>query len=688
MQLCYGYESTIGKDTDSLFDVPWWWRTTFTASPSSSTYETLIVNGVIGTANVWLNGTQIATSATVTGAYTRFTFPVTSHVVAGTNAVAIDRTVTSYLTGSSAAEKNGTRAFKINNVPLVIRGGGWSPDIFLHYSAGNTAEQVALMKNMGVNAIRLEGHIMPNDWFQQMDAAGILVNSGYQCCDAWDVLSNNMQTAADLAIMKNSALTIGENTRNDPSVFSFQWSDDQPTGNQEKVTAQGFAAAGFDDPLIASAEYNPGPYLGASGEKEGPYNWVPPNYWYDTTHYDTSDSTETNAGGAWGYDSEQSAGNTVPTMYSLDRFMSPTELTELWVSGDTKYNQYHTDYEPRCSTGYDFGTLCEFDAALEAQYGTPTSLAQYVEDAQAQEYQDTQAQFEAYINNANNTPLPSTGTIYWQMNKGWPSLLWNLYNFDGDQSGAYYGVQEANLSVHAIYALSNGTVTLDNLTGQTQSGLSVTAKVYNLAGAVTNSQTASGISLASQQVKNKVLTPAVPAPTKPPTKAQVYFVELTLSHNGAVLDRNVYWLSTQANQVNWSATLDQSAATMTQYANLQPLHTLPTATVSVTATTTQQAGPDGADLATTVKITNTSSGTTPAFLTRADIVQGTASGGVLPGDPELPSSIWNANDITLWPGESQTLTVTYDSADLNGATPVVNVSGWNVGTVDVAAPVP
>ena len=40
------------------------------------------------------------------------------------------------------------------------------------------------MKNMGVNTIRLEGHIMPPGFFEQMDQAGILVNAGYQCCDA------------------------------------------------------------------------------------------------------------------------------------------------------------------------------------------------------------------------------------------------------------------------------------------------------------------------------------------------------------------------------------------------------------------------------------------------------------------------------------------------------------------------
>ena len=69
--------------------------------------------------------------------------------------------MTSYLTGHSPAEPAGARAFKINGVPIVIRGGGFSPDIFLHYSAADIAHQIALMKNMGVNTIRLEGHIMP-----------------------------------------------------------------------------------------------------------------------------------------------------------------------------------------------------------------------------------------------------------------------------------------------------------------------------------------------------------------------------------------------------------------------------------------------------------------------------------------------------------------------------------------------
>ena len=71
------------------------------------------------------------------------------------------------------------RSFAVNGVPIVIRGGGFSPNLFLHYSAADIAQQIALMKNLGINAIRLEGHLMPADFYRQMDRAGILINAGY-----------------------------------------------------------------------------------------------------------------------------------------------------------------------------------------------------------------------------------------------------------------------------------------------------------------------------------------------------------------------------------------------------------------------------------------------------------------------------------------------------------------------------
>ena len=90
MRKCYGYENQIGADTVPLFRVPWWWRTEFTPQAGTGQHATLIVNGVIGKANVWVNGHEVATSATVTGAYTRFAFDIAGLVRPGTNSVAIE----------------------------------------------------------------------------------------------------------------------------------------------------------------------------------------------------------------------------------------------------------------------------------------------------------------------------------------------------------------------------------------------------------------------------------------------------------------------------------------------------------------------------------------------------------------------------------------------------------------------
>lgn len=830
MRSCYGQMTKRGPDTLPQFSVPWWYRTDFTA-PAAGRHTELVLNGVVGAADVWVNGTEVATAATVTGAYARHAFDVTDLLRPGTNSVAIEmhpndpssmltlssldwsqilpdnntgiqfpvqlrsggplidgntrvlqdtaadlsrsaltvrtdvtnptstpqsgtvtatvtppdggpprtvsepvsvpadttrtvsftpadhpeltiddpevwwpyqlgaqpmyhvatsvaqdgtvlgttsdafgiRTVTSSLVGPSPTAPDGVRSFAVNGVPLVMRGGGWDPDLFLRYSRGDTARQIALMKSMGVNSIRVEGHLMPQDWYRQMDAAGILVLAGFQCCDFWEAGSF---TSAEQAVYQQSAQEWGESLRDHPAVFGFEWSDNSPTAAQESLALAGFDAADYRGPFIASAEYKSSPRLGPAGEKEGPYDWVPPDYWYDTAHSGGGDLT--NSGGAWGFDSEQSAGNTVPTLDSINRFLSPADQAALWQ--DPGANQYHNNYEGTGHTGYAFGTLYNLDTAVSERYGPWSSLAQYVQEAQVQNYEDTRAQFEAFIDHSTNSAAPSTGTIYWQMNKGWPTLLWSLYNHDGDQAGAYFGAQRANRPLHALYALDDGTVTLDNLGGTTESGVTVQARVHDLAGRVLDDQTSAPVDLPSQKVVNSVLTPKTP--TKPGT---VYFVELLVRQGGTVVDRNVYWESTTPDVTDWKKTIGQPQATMKHYADLTALRDLPQATLSATATTTRRPGPAGADSVLKVTLTNTSSRPTVGFFLRADIRRGTASGTELPGDNQLRSAVWSDNDTTLWPGESETLTATYDAADLHGATPVVSVSGWNVPKRDVVA---
>jgi hypothetical protein len=512
-----------------------------------------------------------------------------------------------------------------------------------------------------------------------MDRAGILVDAGFQCCDRWELpRSGRGVTDQDYQVIHDSALAIGKRLRNHPSVLNYSWSDNAPIPRQEEVSLQGFREADFQEPIIASAEYKSTPTLGPSGEKEGPYDWVPPAYWYDTTHFDADDSSRTNAGGAWAFDSESSAGHTVPTLDSIQRFLSPAEQAALWQQPD--FNQYHANYEPDLPSpdngGYSFGTLHDLDQAIASRYGQWSSLQQYVEQAQAQNYETQRAQFEAYIAHSTNAQAPSTGIIYWQLNKGWPTLLWDLYNEDLDQAGSYFGAKKANEPLHALYTYDDGTVTVDNLGRATVSGLSVEANVYGIDGTRLDHQTASGVSLAGQEVRNDVLTPNVPTGA-----ARTYFVELLLRRAGQVVDRNVYWLSTKPDVVDWDATIGNPQATMSQYADLTQLQSLAPARIGANAGSRTQ----GDETVTHVTITNTSSTPTVGFLLRADVRRGSASGDADPGDNEVLPIAWSDNDITLWPGESQTLTATYRTADLRGRAPVVSVFGQNAAATTVPA---
>jgi exo-1,4-beta-D-glucosaminidase len=844
MKACFGYMNKIGPDTIPQFSVPWWFRTTFRLRPARGQHEQLLVNGVVGTADVWVNGRRVASKGTVQGAYTKYTlditgiarrgrnglafkvypndpgtmftldnvdwtqippdnstgiqFPIQLHVagpLALSNAHVVERnarnlsssalslkgqvtnhagtpqtgqvtatvtapsggsvrvrrtvtvaphatrsvtftpldnvrllinhprvwwpyqmggqplyhlrmavsepgggsdgqsetfgirTITTRLMGAAPIAPHGSRQFLVNGTPFVFRAGGWSEDLFLRYSSSDTADQIALIKNLGLNGIRTEGKQMPADFYEQFDRAGILIDAGFQCCDAWQLQDSHLTSNHDFHILYLSARTIGENLRNHPSVMKFGWSDNNPTPRQESVSLSGFRQADFQDPLIASAEYKSTSRLGPSGEKEGPYDWVPPSYWYDTTHFDPGDPTRTNVGGAWAFDSEAGAGHTVPTLDSIRRFLSPFEQTQLWRNPD--YNQYHANYEPDLpgpqNSGYSFGTLHDLDRAIASRYGSWSNLGQYVEKAQAQNYETQRAEFEAYIDHSTNRRAPSTGIVYWQLNKGWPTLLWDLYNHEFDQAGSYFGAKKANESLHALYAYDTGAVAVDNLTATRQSGLSTESKVYDAGGSLLDDRTATGLSVPAQGVANGVLHPRVLASTVPPTAAKTYFVEVLLKRGGQVVDRNVYWYSTQRDIVDWAKTMGNPQAAMTQFADLSQLDGLHRAQVSVSAHTTAQPGPGGVDTVTDVTIRNTSNQRRVAFLLRADVRRGTASGRPAGGDNEVLPIFWSDNDITLWPGESQTLRASYRRSDLRGVAPVVSVSAWNLPETDLPA---
>jgi exo-1,4-beta-D-glucosaminidase len=555
-------------------------------------------------------------------------------------------------------DASGHRRYSINGRPILIKGGGYSPDLFLRPNARFVEDKLRAVLDMGLNTVRLEGHIEGSEFFDLTDRMGILTLPGWECCDKWEGEVNGGEagdrwTAEDFVTAKSSMSAEAKRLRGHPSVISFLiGSDFAPNATQERNYLDALTAADWPNPVIPAAAARSTPVIGASGMKmNGPYDWIPPNYWYNK---------DSRGGAAWGFASEVSAGPDVPTMDTLRRMMTTSELNTLWQNFNAV--QYHR------SQSSTFNTLRIFDNALVGRYGAVSSLDDYVRKAQLAQYENVRAQFEAFNRNFTDSSNPANGVIYWMLNSGWTSLHWQLFDTFLDQNGAYYGAKKAGEPLHVQYSYDNRSVVVVNSRPGAASGLTVKVDLFNPDGTNRFSQTATNLSAPGGGGRVTALT----IPASVTGLSTTYLARLLLTDAaGTEVSRNVYWLSTAPDVINWGG--HQWYFTPTSaFADLKGLNGMAQATIGATASTTTV----GDTSTTTVTLRNTSTGRQAAMYLDAHVMGGSA--------PALPIS-WTDNAVTLWPGESKTITATYRTADLRGNVPTVRISGWNTATVTIPA---
>ena len=546
---------------------------------------------------------------------------------------------------SSNLTKQGYRQFFINGKPLLIRGGGWAPDMFLRDDPTRMEAEFSYVLNLGLNSIRSEGKLESQRFYDLADRNGVLILAGWECCDKWESAAKtggSPWTDADMKVAEESMASEARLLRSHPSVIGFLiGSDNPPPGPVSKMYVDALHAADWSLPIISAAVPKGTAEAGPSGLKmDGPYDWVPPSYWYADK-----------LGGAFGFDSEVSAGADIPRLEDVQRMLSPQEQEALWKYPAAR--QYHASAD--WST---FAVLTPFDNALAQRYGAPTSLADYVAKAQLDNYDNVRAQFEAF-NAHMDADKPATGVIYWMLNNAWPSLHWHLYDYYMNPAGAYFGAKKANELVHIQYSYDTKGIVLVNHALDDVHDLQANIRVRNLDGGVRFEKRLQNIDLAGNHTQQVATLPAITG------LSSAYFIELDLaSSDGKPVSRNVYWLSTRADVLDWAGS-NWYLTPLKQYADLTALQSLPTATSEVRATTQRE----GNDDVTTVTLSVPASSKAVALLQHVSIRRGAH------GNLALPIR-WNDNDVTLWPGESMVLTARY--ASQGTAEPVVEVSGWNV----------
>jgi exo-1,4-beta-D-glucosaminidase len=556
------------------------------------------------------------------------------------------RSVSSHLT------QQGYQQFVINGKPVLIRGAGWASDMFLRDDPKRMEAEFSYIVNLGLNTIRSEGKLEDARFYDLADRDGIMILAGWECCDKWESWAKTGGEPWDASDEKVAAASMASEARllrNHPSVIGFLiGSDNAPPAAIAKMYVDTLHAEDWSLPIIAAAVDQATAETGPSGMKmAGPYSWIPPAYWYADK-----------LGGAFGFDSEVSAGASIPLLDDLTRMLSPQDLEALWK--DPQARQFHAS-----AAWSIFATIAPFDIALAKRYGPPKSLEDYVAKSQLENYDNVRAQFEAF-NARMDAVKPSTGVIYWMLNNAWPSLHWHLYDYFLNPAGAYFGAKIANEPVHIQYSYDTRAIMLVNHTLNNEHGLHAMIRVRNLDGGVTYERRLQGIDLAGNGTRQLATLPEIAG------LSRVYFIELELT-SAAGKSRNVYWLSTQTDELDWAHS-NWYLTPVTQYADLTPLQSLPTVTSEVRATMRHE----GAENIATVTLTVPPSSKAVALFQHVSIKR--SAGGEL----MLPI-LWSDNDVTLWPGESLTLTAHF--ATPAAVTPVVEVSGWNVPTRSVTVAV-
>jgi exo-1,4-beta-D-glucosaminidase len=556
------------------------------------------------------------------------------------------RSVSSHLT------QQGYQQFVINGKPVLIRGAGWAPDMFLRDDPTRMETEFSYVVNLGLNTLRSEGKLEDARFYDLADRNGVMILAGWECCDKWESWAKTGGEPWDASDEKVAAASMASEAqllRNHPSVIGFLiGSDNAPPAEIAKMYVDTLHAEDWSLPIIAAAVDGTTAETGPSGMKmAGPYSWIPPAYWYADK-----------LGGAFGFDSEVSAGASIPLLNDLTRMLSPQELEALWKYPQAR--QYHAS-----AAWSIFATIEPFDNALARRYGPPKSLEDYVAKSQLENYDNARAQFEAF-NAHMGAAKPSTGVIYWMLNNAWPSLHWHLYDYFLNPAGAYFGAKIANEPVHIQYSYDTRAIMLVNHTLTREHGLRAVIRIRNLDGSVAYERRLQGIDLAENGARQVAMLPAING------LSSTYFIELELtSAEGKSISRNVYWLSTQTDELDWAHST-WYLTPVRRYADLTALQSLPTATATVKATMRHE----GAEDIVSVTLTVPPSSKAVGLFQHVSIKR--AAGGEL----VLPI-LWNDNDVTLWPGESVTMTA--HLATPGAEAPMVEVSGWNVPTINVPA---
>jgi exo-1,4-beta-D-glucosaminidase len=547
------------------------------------------------------------------------------------------RSVSDYVT------TEGHRGYKLNGKKILIKGGGWTDPMLLNATPEYERAGIDYAVHMNLNTLRMEDFWGSNEHLYDLcDEKGILIMVGWSAHWEWAPYFGGpvdkfggIKTREQMDVVARSWKDQIVWLINHPSVFLWVYGSDKlPRPELEKRYLEIHKKYDPTRPFAGSAQEHTSSLTGPTRMKmRGPYDYVPPDYWYIDTAY----------GGAFGFNTETGPGPQVPVLESLKK-MIPAD--SLWPIGSAW--KYH-------SARGKFHNLNNYTNAMDKRLGEATDLNDYLRKAQYLNYEGMRAMFEAFIANR----FKSTGIIQWMYNSSWPKVWWQLYDYYLMPTGAFYGARIANEPLHISYNYGNNGIDVSNNTSENAGGLSAEVHVLDLDMKSLFKQTIPLASLSERQT-NTIFT--LPSDLQ---LSKTWFLDLRLfDKQHKLISTNFYVLSTQKDSLNFAKS-EWYITPQSAYADLTGLQDLPKVKLEQTETMTKK----GNDTYVDVKLKNPSEHL--AFMVYLDMKKKGSNESVVP-------VFWDENYITLLPGEERSVSGYCHTADLEGNDSEIIISGWNI----------
>ena len=520
--------------------------------------------------------------------------------------------------------------FYLNGHPVLIKGAGWTDELFLRDTHTSNELQAEYVKDMNMNCIRFENIWCKDDnIYDCCDRLGLMAMVGWSCQWEWEDYCGlpetkgfgciNDEASMDLAVKYFHDQVI--RLHNHPSIICWLTGSDRvPNAELEERYMEIYNEYEYR-PYVCSAKQLVSKFGGPSGTKmEGPYEYVGPDYWY----------LDTELGGAFGFNTETGVGLNMPQLPSIMRMMPADSLWPLSKAWDA-----------HCTTsGSGMNSTSLLTEVMNGAYGQANTLEEYVNRGHALDYDATRAMFEAFRCNVPN----ATGIVQWMLNSAWPALYWQLYDYYMVPTASYYGTRKACEPLQLIYNYKDRNVYAVNETGKSQD-LKAVVRIYDAASALVSE---SEIDVASEDRKAERVF-AVPA-----DKGGLFLaLELVDSEGNTVAD-NFYCVPSTNNEYDWENS-EWFNTPITKYADLGFVAALPEAGIEMSVEKDSDHWK--------VTLCNRSS-----VISYQNILQLIGKDGQL-----VAPAFWSDNFVTLLPGQTKVLSCKVPE----GTEGEVRVQAWN-----------